>query len=208
MSKNKVTFCVMILLAAMVAGCAKSSSNPYDGSIKDKTWWGKIAYTGKIAENYSVHFNADNSLLWTQLSNNYEGHWTLDGKHLTISFTINTAKIEADITSDDKLENITDNTSFYNINSGQLIQNPKLSLENTVWKGSWVSSPYQINFLDGSKIKMIIGTTEYPVTYTRSASGAVIWFKALTYDAMGIFISDHVLEIYDDAENNLELTRK
>ena len=106
MKKNEGIVCAMLLLISMIAGCSKSGMKDYAQSIKDKTWWGQLTYTGKTAESYCVHFNTDNSLVWTQLSGDYDGQWVLDGKHLTISINGNGAKIQGDISNDDKLENI------------------------------------------------------------------------------------------------------
>jgi hypothetical protein len=152
-----------------------------------------ITYTGKNPEYYSVHFNNNNSLIWSRQPGDYSGQWMLDGKHLTISLETNSVKIQADISNDNKLENITDNTANYEINSGQLIINPKLPLQNTVWKGMWSAAHLQLNFFDDTKMKA--GTEGFfnDLNYTRTASGAVIRFSP-GYDFMGIIISDSVMK--------------
>ena len=133
MKKYVSTMLVILLLTVTIFSCKKSNGpKDYNASIKDKTWWGEFAYTGQDAEYYSVHFNVDNSLTWTQWSGDYPGQWTLNGKQLTITFTGNSVEINADISDDDKLMNISDNTANSEINSGQLIVNPKISLDNTV----------------------------------------------------------------------------
>src|SRR6266511_5776183 len=106
----------------ILIGCKKSDTpKDYAASIKDRTWWGIFTNTGKTPEYYSIHFNTDSSLLWSDLSGDYAGKWKIADRQLTMTFTAINDEIKADITDDDKLENITDNTSFYDVNSGALI---------------------------------------------------------------------------------------
>jgi hypothetical protein len=96
-----------------------------------------------------------------------------------MTFISNGVEITADISDDNKLMNIQDNTGSYEINSGALIANPNLPLDNTIWKGSYFNGgaqqPVQLSFSPGSVLTATFGA--YPVqvvTYTRSKSGAVI----------------------------------
>jgi hypothetical protein len=176
-----------------------NTSKDYMASIKGKTWWGMFTYTGNTSEYYSVHFNEDNSLDWSQLPGDDGGQWLLDGKHLTISLTRNNVKMQADISNDDKLENVTDNSSKYEFKSGQLIPNPKLSLANTVWKGDWGGVPFLLTFLNDSRMKTKFGSDEREVTYTRSSSGAAIRFdRSSVYYYMAVITTDTVMKVGDN----------
>ena len=82
---------VILLVTNILLSCKKSNDSiptpsikDYSVSIKDKTWWGTFTINGQKAQYYSVQFNADNSLVWSQLSGDYPGKWTLDGKKLVI----------------------------------------------------------------------------------------------------------------------------
>jgi hypothetical protein len=191
MKKYLSIILVTILLVSFVTGCKKSNSaapKDYTPSIKDKTWWGMFTYTGKDAEYYSVHFNADNSLLWSEFSGDFTGQWVINGKELTMTFDKSKAAIKAGISDDDKLLNITDNTGNFEINTGQLIANPNTPLDNTLWEGKPVLASglygYQMKFMPA--LKITIQETYYiPPSlyqsylysdnpYSRSAAGAVI----------------------------------
>src|SRR6266542_4422176 len=107
---------ILLTLTMVMDSCIKSDTpKDYAVSIKDKTWWGTITYTGKTTEYYSVHFDADSSLLWSQLSGDYAGKWRIANRQLTMTFTGINDVIKADITDDDKLENISDNASYYEV---------------------------------------------------------------------------------------------
>ena len=111
MKKYITAILITAFLVAIVTGCSKSSSpspKDYGTLIKDKTWSGAITYTGKTTEYYSVHFNIDNTLTWAQLSGEYTGHWTLDGKKITMTFDDNSVTITADISYDKEWLNIAD----------------------------------------------------------------------------------------------------
>jgi hypothetical protein len=182
MKKHLKIMLVILLSAGSIVGCKKSStsdSKDATQSIKDKTWWGMITYTGKTTEYYSVHFNTDNTLTWSQLSGDYTGHWIINGTELTLTFDLNTVQIKAGISDDHTLINITDNTSIYEINSGGMIIDPAIPLDNTVWKGFYISGgsqlSLQLRFSPGSVIIANYGTlADQKATYIRSSSGSVI----------------------------------
>jgi hypothetical protein len=178
MKKYKNIMLVTLLLTVIIVSCKKSSTpKDYSASIKDKTWWGVITYTGKEAEYYSVHFNANNTLLWSQFSGDYTGKWVINDKELTMTFDVSNAEIKADISDDDKLLNIIDNTGAFEMNTGQLIINPNIPLDNTEWKGKIITgTPYLVNmsFRPPLKVDIQISYTYTNNSYTRSASGAVI----------------------------------
>lgn len=174
-----------LMITVILFSCKKSSDTTplpkdYTASIKNKTWWGVFTYTGKTAEYYSVHFNADNTLLWSQLSGDYAGTWVINNKSVTLKFSGSGAEIKADITDDDKFMAISDNTPSYEINNCQLITSPNISLENTIWKGSIIngtSGSMQLKFLPGFKVELKLNNTIYaPITYTRSPSGGAFRF--------------------------------
>jgi hypothetical protein len=183
----RITLVIIILIAALIS-CKKNSTPPpkdYAASVKDKTWSGELAYTGKTTEYYAVHFNADNTLLWSQFAGDYTGHWVLTGKELTITFDGNSVEIKATISDDDNLVNITDNTSASEINSGGLIANSTVPLDNTEWKGAIsypVTKALQFSFKPG--LQVIINLQNTPVktyTYTRSPSNAIIRISTIFF---------------------------
>jgi hypothetical protein len=176
MKKHLALIIVTLILAPIINSCKKDSApKDYTTSIKDKTWWGTLTYAGKATEYYSVYFNTDNSLIWSQLSGDYPGQWSLSGKELTMSFPILGSEIKADVSNDNKLMNFIDNNSAVVINSGELLPNPAIPLDNTTWKGtiSIGGAPYalQISFLTGLKIEVKIGNVTYPNPYKRIAAG-------------------------------------
>ena len=179
-------------LTGLTMGCKKSNSiapKDYAASIKDKTWWGELAYTGKTPEYYSVHFNADNTLTWSQFQGDYTGHWVLNNKQVTITFDGNTIQIKADISDDDNLVNITDNTAASEIKSGELAANSTISLDNTQWNGNTQvpTKILQLNFKTG--LQATINLENSPIktyTYTKNASNSVIRISTIFF---GIIIS-------------------
>ena len=177
MKKYVNTILAILFYAPLLLSCKKDSTKDYTASIAGKTWWGVFTYTGKDAEYYSIHFNADNTLLWSQFSGDYTGRWVVNGAALTMSFDVSKAEIKASISDDDKLLNITDKTGNSVINYCELIANPNIPVDNTVWKGKIVTgAPYlvEMSFRPAFKIDLQIGYTYTNNTYTRSASGAVI----------------------------------
>lgn len=173
---------VTLMVMGLLFSCKKSSTpipKDYTVLIKDKTWWGQLTYTGQTAEYYCIQFNANGSLTWSQLLGDYPGQWVINGKRLTMIISVNGLQIEADISDDNKLLNITDNINSLNVNSGELTANPNVILDNTAWTGTYFNGssqqPLQINFKPNSKVDMKFGAfavTTY--TYTRSSLGAVI----------------------------------
>jgi hypothetical protein len=180
MKKYLSSIPTLLFCAGILFSCKKDSTptpKDYTASIKDKTWSGAITYTGKTTEYYAVHFKANNTLEWAQLSGIYTGHWIINGKELTLTFDGNTVQITADISDDSTLMNIIDNTGVYEVNSGRMIADPGLPLDYTVWKGTRTNTvtgtilPYEMNFITGStfQIKLaniVIGTS----SYTRSGA--------------------------------------
>jgi hypothetical protein len=185
MKKYLSILLVTLLSTAILSSCKKSNTaatKDYAASIKNKTWWGSLNYPLDTTQYYSVHFNADNTLLWSQLSGDYTGKWAINVNVLTITFDLNSAVIRATITDDDKLKDITHTINTWEIQSGQLIPNPLIPLDNTVWNG-WVYppatggilTPIKLSFLPGSAIVILRAGISYgPYAYTRSASGTVI----------------------------------
>jgi hypothetical protein len=182
---------VIILLVNFVTGCKKSNTSTpkdYGASIKDKTWWGELAYTGKTPEYYSVHFNTDNTLTWSQFQGDYTGHWALNNKQVTITFDGNSTQIKADISDDDNLVNITDNTTASEIKSGEMAAASTITLDNSLWTGNTQvpTKALQLNFKTG--LQATINLENTPVkTYTyKYASNTVIRISTIFF---GIIIS-------------------
>jgi len=183
---------VILLLAATTPGCKKSDSaqpKNYILSIKDKTWWGELAYTGKTPEYYSVHFNADNTLTWSQFQGDYTGHWALNNKQVTITFDGNSTQIKADISDDDNLVNITDNTTTSEIKNGEMTANSTITLDNSVWTGNTQipTKALQLNFKTGLQATINLENTPVKTyTYTKYSSNSVIRISTIFF---GIIIS-------------------
>jgi hypothetical protein len=153
MKKNAETILVILFSICIMISCKKENAKDDSGAIRDKTWWGEFNYTGKTPEYYSVHFNADKTFTWSQMLGDYAGKWTMNGKQLTMTFVGSSLEIKADISDDNQMVNISDNTNASEINSGQLIVNPNVTIVSTVWKGFYNISPYQLSFLDGLTMK-------------------------------------------------------
>jgi len=169
---------VTLIVMSILFSCKKSDSPEiYAKSIIDKTWWGTLTYNSQKTEYYSVHFNADKSLVWSQLSGDYPGLWEINDKHLKMTFPLLKSEIDGDISKNDTLMNISDNNASVSINSGKLIANSNIVLDNTVWLGSAnMTTPkvLELTFIPGSQIKINIeNSTIKTYAYTRSLSGSV-----------------------------------
>lgn len=195
MKKSLSILIITTLLISIFISCSKddNTSNDlpiknYTAAIKGKNWFGELTYTGKPIEYYSVVFNADNTLVWSQLSGDYTGNWIVNEKLLTMTFTGNTAEIKATISDDDKLINISDNTGYYEIKSGQLILNPNIPLDNTIWKGTVDPYTLQLSFMPSNVVEMKIGSTTYaPYSYQKSTSGGAIRIRSsATQETFGV----------------------
>jgi hypothetical protein len=167
---------LLLVLTIVLSGCNKNSTpKDYAASIKDKTWWGTLTNTGQPKEYYSVHFNADSTLEWSQLAGDYPGKWSVNGKQLTMTFPTLNVEIKADISDDNKLVNFTDNNIYSSVNSGELVTNPTISFNSTVWKGTVTingnETLLQLSFAPVSSVDIKIGNVVYPHSYKRSASG-------------------------------------
>lgn len=77
MKKYSSMFVAILLVAGIFSSCKKENAAPkskdYAASINDKSWWGVFTYTGETSQYYTVHFNSDNTLIWSQLSGDYAG---------------------------------------------------------------------------------------------------------------------------------------
>lgn len=125
---------VTLMVMGLLFSCKKSSTpipKDYTVLIKDKTWWGQLIYTGQTAEYYCIQFNTNGSFTWSQLLGDYPGHWVINGNRLTMIINANDLQIEADISDDNNLLNITDNINSLKVNSGELNANPNITLDNT-----------------------------------------------------------------------------
>jgi hypothetical protein len=176
MKKNLRYIFFTLASIVILAGCKKDNSpKDYAKSIKDKTWWGTLTYTGQAPEYYSIHFNENNSFTWSQLLGDYNGHWVVGGKQLVMTFDLSGVEIKADISDDDKLMNITANTSYYIVNSGDRVDKPDILLDNTIWNGTAAGAPTILRFKPGLKVEGELSNNIYGSDpYKRSASGAAI----------------------------------
>lgn len=193
---------VTLMLTVILFSCKKDSSSSvkdYTISVKGKTWWGQLTNAGETVQYYSVYFNGDGSLLWSQRAGSYTGKWVVNNNHLTIDFITPAVQIKADISDDGILKNIVTNNLTV-VNSGKMIANPTITLDNTVWKGmlnfsSGTPAAFELTFIAGSQVKPKIGINVYgPYSYTRSVSGAVIQFTVGAYPYFAVISSDNEMK--------------
>jgi len=184
--KHIITLSLLFIAVTNLVSCNKTDattpvSKDYSASIKEKSWWGEITYTGKNTEYYSVYFKADGTLLWSQLSGDYPGHWAIKDKELTMTFDANSVAIEATLTDDDYFTNISDNTNLYEVNNGAIVAISNITLDNTTRSGSLRSSPsimLQMTFTPGGMVQVNFANSviNVPQTYKRTASGGSFRF--------------------------------
>jgi hypothetical protein len=189
---------ITLLSTVILFSCKKTNTpapNDYTAAIKDKTWWGIFAYTGKTPEYYSLQFNADNTLMWSESVGDYPGKWVLKDRTLTITFNASGSQIKADIGTDDKqLINISVNNNLYVVNSCELIAHPNITLENTNWNGS--TSSYGVifatKFRPGFVVDVNLNFSTKTYSYSRSASGAA--FRVIGAPYFGVLTSDTTMK--------------
>lgn len=201
MKKNIELFIVLIAVALPFCSCKKETAaapvqqKNYTAVISDKTWWGTLTNAGETAQYFSVHFNADNTLSWSQLSDDYAGRWTVDNKKLTLTFTNPAVVITGEITDDNKLTNITSSTAN-KVNTAELLAEPNMPLEGSVWLGTRIAQVgkptdvMQLTFLPGDKVEIKINNVFYAAPshfYSRPASGGCFRIKYLKY--FGVILS-------------------
>ncbi len=188
---------VSLLTVMILASCKKDKDNAskdYGVAIRNKTWWGQLSNPGESLQYYSVFFNGDSTLLWSQQAGDYTGIWVLHNNHLTMNFITPSVQIKADIGEDNTLKNISSSNSSTVIN-GQLTANPTILLGNTVWNGlmslGGTQQPFQLDFLSASQVETKVSGIKYgPYPYTRSVSGAVIKFNLGAYPYLAVITSE------------------
>jgi hypothetical protein len=182
MKKYLSRLIAFFLFIATLQSCKKDNAalpfKDYSLSVKDKVWWGTLTNAGETLQYYSVHFSDNKLLLWSQFSGDYSGEYTVEKNKLTMTFVNPSVVVTADITDDNKLTNITTNTAN-KVNSGELVDNPKIPLQGTVWSGNFssASATMQLNFLEGGRVETTLAGYGFPSgSYSRSASGGVLHF--------------------------------
>ncbi len=112
MKKHIGIILITLLFAGVFVSCNDDDvSKDYAASVRDKTWWGTLTNAGEGGpQYYSVHFNADNTLQWSQLAGDYDGQWILEKNNLTLTFTGLDVIVTAEISDDDTWTNITTST--------------------------------------------------------------------------------------------------
>jgi hypothetical protein len=212
MKKYLKMIAISMVMVIALNNCKKDDNvvpKNYLAAIGNQTWWGTFTYTGQNAEYFSVHFNANNTLMWSQSLGDYPGKWTIDGKALTMNFT-NGTQIRADITDDNKLTNIVANTKFYIVNSGQQVASTFIVLDNTMWEGTTKimgsSDPLAATFRPN--LAATIDNVEYE--YSKSASGMAIRATSnntkLTF--FGVLTSGTEMRGTDSNSSDWQLTKK
>jgi hypothetical protein len=203
---KKHSLIILFLILTVFLYSCKKDNTPKDYSvfIKEKTWSGMFTYTGKKPEYYSIHFHANNNLTWSELLGDYPGQWLINGKQLVMTFPGISAEIKADISDDNKLLNFVDNTGNFEVQTGELVVNPNLPLENTVWTGTIRNAvPFQIRLLPASKIELKVEyTTDGPYPYLRSVSGAVIRSIIGSFHFFGVVTSANEMKGSHYSYNN------
>ena len=100
---------VLLPLALIVNSCKKdnatATAKDYSLSVKNKDWGGTVS-NAIGSQPYTVHFNADNTRQWAQLSAEYTGRWSIVKNNLAVNLTSSMVVFAANITDDYKLENI------------------------------------------------------------------------------------------------------
>lgn len=216
MNKRLSVLLVTTLLIAIFIACTKDDNTSknlpikdYTAFIKNKTWWGTVTNDGETAQYYTVYFNPDGSLVWSQLSGDYAGKWAVDKNKLTINFSSTTAIVTAEISDDNKLINIITSTPN-KVNSGELVVNPNISLENTVWNGTRIyiltdpPKPLQFTFMPNSKVSIKVNNILYGAgiyDYTRSSSGGN--FRIPGTNHFGVIVSGSEMKGSEFTANRL-----
>jgi hypothetical protein len=180
--KKYLNMAIALLATVFFFSCKKDKDIPavkdYTTSIINKNWSGSFTYNGEQIQYYSVHFNADKTFEWNQWAGDYFGLWSLDGNKITLKFTGATVIVAAEISDDNKLINFTTNT-LNKINTGQLIENINIALDNTVWKGPEINlivgfnAPLQLRFMPGSNVEVNLAGTIQTHPYSRTSSGSI-----------------------------------
>jgi len=227
MKKQCRLFAVLLSSVFLVAGCKKTTTpdgntpKDYLASIADKTWWGTFNYTGQAEEYYSMHFNADNTFDWDQFLGSFKGFWALDSNKLTLTYEGNDTKIIAEISDDNKLIHISDNTDNSEITSGQLVSSPHIPLDNTVWKGMQIFTyvDNQDSFNDSMIVKLEFNDNGQALQsfkgilppafydYSRSPSGDAVRTKT-SYIGRSVMSGDIIYFFVIVSENEMKGTSR
>jgi hypothetical protein len=182
---------LILIFLFFISGCSKTNnatpsaptSTPpapaptdYNTVIREKTWWGNLTNPGEKSQFYSVHFNADQSLVWNQASGEYFGSWSLDGNHLVLNFPSISVVVKADIAKDSTLTNITcSNTST--INSGKMLGLTSKPLVGTTWIGTYLegktSRVFRLFFKDAVNVEIMLDGVPEIYQYVVTTSGVV-----------------------------------
>src|SRR4051812_24254876 len=102
MKNNTSMFLVLLLTALVLISCKKDNkTEDLTASFAEKTWSGAMTYTGQDAEYYSVHFNNDNTLLWSEFSGDYTGIWKLTDRQLRMIFDVSHVEVDANVFNND-----------------------------------------------------------------------------------------------------------
>jgi hypothetical protein len=191
MKKTLCNIALGINFLLLLYGCSKTNDispapapspaapvvTDYNPFISEKTWWGNLTNPGEQLQLYSVHFNADLSLVWSQASGDYFGNWKLDGNHLVLNFPSIAVTVKADIAKDSTLTNITcSNTST--INSGKILSVSGQPVAGTTWKGNYLDAnrlPHAITivFIDAVNVNIILDGASVVYQYNVTESGVV-----------------------------------
>jgi hypothetical protein len=195
----KKTLCEMSLLLIFlfsVSGCQKTNNATppptpaptaptppiiaiadYSTVISEKTWWGQLTNPGTQPQFYSVHFNADLSLVWSQASGDYIGNWKLDSNHLVLNFPSISVTVNADVAKDSTLTHITCSNSS-TINSGKMLGLTSKPLIGTTWNGPYYDSNKLLHaltfiFSDAVNVDVLMDGVSEVYQYIVTTSGVV-----------------------------------
>jgi hypothetical protein len=137
--RRQMRFYTGILILVLFACSCRKSATPentkdYSSMIRNRNWWGTITYTGESLKYFSVHFNDDSTLIWDEDRGTFTGHWTLIDRQLIVKFDSSGYRFTANI-ENEKFSYLASSSPKFQVNSGQLIKDLNLSIENTTWIG-------------------------------------------------------------------------
>src|SRR5690349_8875338 len=143
------------LMFLIIAGCKKENNkaDAYPSLFKNTVWTGEFHYTSKPSEPVSMEFKEGGQVTWYEWAGDFPGTWKVEKELLTVTFSDGRA-FSASITPDHKLSNFQNlAVNGYELDNAALNNEPDVSLDNTVWKGTNVV----MQFKPGSLVDVELG---------------------------------------------------
>lgn len=219
-------FAVAGIVCAMQSGCTKADAvgttgpgttdsnvteTPKDTIVTGATWFGGMILPGNGGEYYAVHFNADSTLIWSELSGDYDGTWSLSNKRITIDLPIHNVKIAADVSDGHTFNNITCDNPGFAVFACERMQNEEVQVSGTSWQGhistedAHTRTPIALQFIDDSKVQIITDddASGGEVDYTGSKATRSFRFRFQDKVIFGTFVNRSHIEGMQDNANHL-----